>query len=136
MSAYILDDKNLDQILSIAARSETYRTIDASNVNDVYISFNLKSEQDLKELGTMLKQQNYDSVAYRYKEQKEVVSYSFKRQLNSIPAVYALKILDCYEYQACETPDYSRSLVAGLCAKLRRTLITMLPGYNDSNWGL
>lgn len=48
--------------------------------------------------------------------------------------VQALKLVDCYEYQSCEHPDWDSSEAKRFCAALRSALIGSLPGYDDAPW--
>lgn len=47
-----------------------------------------------------------------------------------------LKAVGCYEYQACEAPDWEGSDAQRICQKLTKALILRLPGFDDSPWGI
>lgn len=58
--------------------------------------------------------------------------------LRSMPdwRAYAAKILDCYEYQACEHDEWEASKAARAIDGLRRQLLSSLPGYSAAPWGV
>lgn len=49
-------------------------------------------------------------------------------------AVQALKLADCYEYQACETDDWSECEACAVVNAIRRHAITRVPGYAEAAW--
>ncbi len=93
----------------------------------------------------MLVDQNVKSVAHRYEEDTLtdlpgptnaywVVPYSYK-PLGRVPtALEGLKLLKCYDYQACEDPEWKESEAFAFCEYLTDALITLLPGYEEASW--
>lgn len=87
-----------------------------------------------QQVGQMLWQTNYDSVNYRYSESESAPTY--RHTETDQPIVARLKLLDSYEYQACERPDWKDSEAYAYCQRLRDALISALPGYEEAPWGL
>lgn len=87
------------------------------------------------EVARLLYNENVRSVAHRYNETGhyfDAGSYPWERLPGTPDVVVALKLLDVYEYQACEAPGHETSEAARIVAALRRTLICSLPGYDDT----
>lgn len=88
-------------------------------------------------VGAMLRAENRRSVDYRYAESELEPIYTFHalrwgnvdhvRRL-----VIVLKAIDCYEYQACEHPEWAVSEAHAFCAALRQLCIARLPGMTDA----
>ncbi len=49
--------------------------------------------------------------------------------------VQVIKAAQCYEYQACETPDYGSSEAHKIIEGIIAAAQYMLPGYEDAKWG-
>lgn len=45
-----------------------------------------------------------------------------------------LSALSCFDYQACETPDWRQSLAWQICDAIRDAAIRALPGYSSGPW--
>jgi hypothetical protein len=86
------------------------------------------------ELGQMLCDENRRSLDYRYNEINEPVEYSYRKPSRRPTIAEAFKLLDCFEYQACETPDFEDSEAYRFMQCLRGSLIGSLPGYNAAPW--
>ena len=50
-------------------------------------------------------------------------------------AVEGLKLIDCFDYQACEPPGWPDSEAYAFCDALRSRLIRELDGYDAAPWG-
>lgn len=126
MSAYIVDEDTIDLLVTVAmfggewrkgirVRGQHYETVLDGNT-----------------LGAVLIAENVRSVNYRYGENDTPGSYEWK------PAGIAkylggaigwgdvLGALDCYEYQACETPDWHETLAYDVCQAIRRKVCGIL----------
>lgn len=55
------------------------------------------------------------------------------RQRTPTP-VQALKLCDCFRYQACEPEDWRRSEAAAFVEALEHRAIEALPGYAEASW--
>lgn len=49
--------------------------------------------------------------------------------------IAVIKAVHCYQYQACERPDWRGSLAYDLCEGLIQHLIVKVPGYDAGPWG-
>lgn len=90
-------------------------------------------------VGMMLLAQNHRSFDHRYDGRHGVEAepgemYEFAAYKGQIDPVQVLKALDCYEYQACETPDWERCEAWRFCDSLRGRAINRLKGYNEAQW--
>ena len=85
----------------------------------------------------MIWNENKRSVDYRYDEanDREVYRFPPTKHFNTEP-VRVLKLIDCYEYQSCEHPEWASSEAHSFCNSLRGAMIHMLPGYDDAPWGI
>lgn len=83
-------------------------------------------------VGAMLLAQNRRSVNYRYAESDIEEPYTHAPSSPREP-VELLKAISCYEYQACETPDWEDTEAARFCQALRAHLIRQLPGYDEGD---
>ena len=119
MSAYILNDENLDAILT------------ACQLHNLY-----SHGKDLSAIGQALKDQNFRSVNCRYNENETPSPYQFKGLTKLYSIVQLLKICDCYEYQSCETKDYQETDACKIINYIRKNLIKLIPGYDGAKWGL
>lgn len=108
MSAFIVTDNTINAILGFA---------DEYTMRKFYAD-------SMDELGQILVDQNYRSVNYRYGEDAPPANFTYRRY--TVPAIAAAQYLSCYEYQACETPDWERTIAFRLCADLRRNICDRL----------
>ena len=65
------------------------------------------------------------------------VGFSYRPQVvaSTSPVSY-LKLLDCYEYQACSWTGFEDSEQQAILKAMRRYGIGVLPGYVDAKWKL
>lgn len=95
-------------------------------------------------IGRELWQENIKSVAYRYdmparhgehaEYLKALEAYAFE-PIHAKAAAVA-KIARCYDYQACEHPEYESSSAKRIVDELMATFPETLPGYDDAPWGI
>ena len=85
-----------------------------------------------QELGTVLKAQNYRSVNYRYDENEPVEEFRLDPRAPSLEPVAILQACACYDYQACETPDYEETEAWAIVDAIRFWAIKALPGYDEA----
>lgn len=131
MSAYILGDDNFDAILTACRLHFRARHM---FINDE--AFDFDHVLHLNKIGNILKNQNCKSVNARYNESEVADPYKFRGVTKLYNPVQLLKILDCYDYQACETNDYGQTAAYKIVKYIRKNLIKILPGYNDAKWGI
>ena len=101
-------------------------------------------------LGETLTKENLASINYRYPdtvhnpdntpgpvEHYWLEPYEYRSsQAKHITAVEALKAIACYEYQACEHPQWEQSEARAFCQLLREHIICALPGFDAAPWGI
>lgn len=92
------------------------------------------SRETVESVGLMLLAQNYASVNHRYNENEWAPIYRYRGVPHMPSAVQVLKALDCYEYQACETPGYDTTEAFDFIRALRKRMIQKLVGYSDAKW--
>lgn len=89
-------------------------------------------------LGQALECENVRSLLVRYPGDRDMIRtdpYTHETALQVKP-VWVLKACDCYDYQACESPDYEQSFAARLVNQIRHAAVNALPGYDGAPWGI
>jgi len=136
MSAFIVGHDHIDALLSFACDLTSYSRIDGINTSTA------------TKIGKMLLAENERSVGYRYNEDNPddmpgtigQTSRNYKYRYFRLPAeqikkcVWVLHGCSCFDYQACETPDYEQSEACKLIDKIRRAAIRALPHYDNAPW--
>lgn len=94
----------------------------------------------------LLARANADSVNFRYMHEPErcepVPFVAIPRvSLDTLAdVVAAIKVLDCYDYQSCEVPDWRTSAVCQWIERVRAALFRAIPGYlaayNAAPWSI
>lgn len=130
MSAWVCSDQHINYIVSAAVRFDGY--------NDL----GMKPE----DMGRLLLAENVRSVLHRYGDDTlgvdEVAEYAAQidgyKYVEVVAAkqVDALKLLDSWAYQTCETEDYKTTKAWDLGEQIKHILIKALPGYADAPWSL
>jgi hypothetical protein len=145
MSAYVVSDTHIDAMLTVIAHGPVNSERDAQQWRDAMRWANVlpdansepKPEQ-LTRIGAMLLRENIASVEARYPQDKgklgDAAAYLY-HVADRPNVVEAFKLIDCYEYQACEHDGWKTSAAAALCNKLRGNLISSLPGWDAAPWG-
>lgn len=110
MSSYVVNDKTINVITSgfvdfgIEYRNQADKIKDAS-FGGVFF--------DIDEIGqiiaTDLLKANYDSVNYRYHENTEPHEIKFEKVAYNLGEL--LGCIKCFNYQACEVPQWEDSLI-------------------------
>lgn len=85
-------------------------------------------------IGQILLDTNVTSVNYRYDENEPCVYDHGTPAHTQWTAVEILSAISCYEYQACEHPEWTTSEAKTIIEALRDRLISTLPGYSDGPW--
>jgi hypothetical protein len=85
------------------------------------------------QVGAMLMAENRRSVDFRYDETEIEEPYIYRELQGTPDPVVVLKAISCFEYQACETPDWPKSEAFAFCRALEQRAISNLPGYRDAN---
>lgn len=140
MSAFIVSDVHIDYLLSVACFGPNCGGVLAYWHKPRFASASVEVF-DLDKIGECLKAENFLSVHFRYKNSPYVVvsepmTYKWRDHRRMITAVEALKLLKCYEYQACEHPGWETSATKRFCGELKEILIGCLDGFKEAPWGL
>ena len=130
MSTFILDDEHINALLG-AASTYGERVIDL-NCQGQWVTFD---RAGYTRLGQILKATNVASFN-RTSIDVDSITYKYRAPRQHREPVEILKAIACYEYQACETPDWDASIAKAFCAWLRVRAIEFLPGYEDAEWGI
>jgi hypothetical protein len=96
------------------------------------------------ETARMLIRENIRSIEARYgaahnfsalqPEDYEFKPVAFPRLRPDTAVPQVLKLVHCYEYQACETSDWEETMAHAWCRTLEREAIHHIPGYHDADW--
>lgn len=160
MSAFICGPDHF-KALAIFAASRHRSSADQHTVDPRYIEgldpeglFTLRGIQNLNEAelaslyADVLYRENIRSVLTRYpKDTIESAPGPIKKPAHitvtardhctaalRLPAVALLKMLDCLEYQSCESDDWENTVAYRLLNAIRRAAIRAIPGYEDAPW--
>lgn len=94
----------------------------------------------------MLVTENVRSVMHRYPDTIESgnlpgpidhyweTPLRYSLQSKAPTAVEGLKLIQCYEYQSCEHPEWESSAAKAFCDALTSRLIGELAGYDEAPW--
>lgn len=97
------------------------------------------------EVGQMLLDENITAVSIRYPkvsigdlpgrvDAQYLMPYHYTHSCRTPTPVEVLSLINCYEYQCCEDPDYCVSEAHRFCEALQSIAILFLPGYTDAPW--
>lgn len=154
MSANIVDTKMIDVLLTYAltclhnqplrwlwpdvSYPSAFEPGIAITEMSVVAALELRNEltyETVDRVGQMLVDENYKSVNFRYDENSEPIPYTYKQfplVKYEISPANLLGLLDNYEYQTCEHPEWQKSEAHKFVNCLRRAIIHDLPGYDWS----
>ena len=137
MSAFICPPEHIAILAIYAARTHNLNCV----IYEDRLNNNLSDQAQA--VAKRLMQANVDSVNYRYKEandaelimQAETMVVKLRRRpalTTKLKTLDILAMLNCYEYQACEHPEYQTSLAKKQVAWIRNSAIHQLPGYEKA----
>lgn len=143
MSAFLVSEDHIRYLIQAGLCMNTYGNLR-------WFSHGTESEQprqlgelddhNASEVGNMLWRENHASVSYRYNAAGGAcpvyVHDKAGAKVFRIDPVWVLKLIQCYEYQACEHPGWCDSAARAFCEALQTRAIHHLPGYDDAPWGL
>lgn len=89
-----------------------------------------------QELGQMLTDENDKSVCARYREEAHGYVYTDEPTTYHDSPIAVLKLINGYDYQACEHDGWETSAAKAAISALRNDLIRKLPGYEDAPWSI
>ena len=96
------------------------------------------TEETATAVGRMLWAENARSIRYRYEDAGDMLFSIDDYAFTPIPeghftVVDVFQAISCFDYQACETPDWEQSEAWRFCNALRDKMIRRLPGYDTAN---
>ena len=132
MSCFIVDAEHINVLVEAATGPLTYGH---GAIGLSAFGLGRLTRENRNTLGQILLNVNVGSVNERYSE-NDLYAYTYVPPKHRWEPVAILKAIDCYEYQACEAPNWDTSLAKEFCDKLRQLCIPALPGYQDSPWAI
>ena len=132
MSAYVVSEAHINALVT----SWVDNRISVAIMGREFYS---NSEKDMTEIGRVLLAANICSVLHRYPNDKPEMyadpsQYTFKRSRRPMTAVQTIKACKCYEYQACETPEWFGSMAERIVDVIKDSVVYNLPGYEQAEW--
>jgi len=124
MSAFVVSDEHICALVSYGGIHDV-RVFERDGGHVI-----AGNEQETAEI---LLAANVASVNYRYDENEPVppIEFHFERP-DERTAIEIIKACDCFDYQACERPDYRQSLAATIVEAIRENAIRAVPGYDEA----
>lgn len=150
MSAWLCEDEFLKQIAcaGLVGKDDYHRPAYVMGKRGQELDdARLYPDEFASEVAILLRAENYRSLAARYQSRAESyfgdaakappirVTLGDLDRARLIPIGYAVKMLDCYEYQACEARDWFETLAYKVANELRRNLSRRTDHYEAAPWG-
>jgi len=129
MSAFVVDKKHIDALLTYAIRPQ-YQ----SPSNYYWMNQRVGFWDNIDRIGSVLLFENYHSVNYRYNEHEEPQEYKWERYSLPLTPVQIIKACDCLNYQSCESPDWDTTEAYEILQTIRERAIVELPGMEEAKW--
>jgi len=149
MSAYMVSRKHIQYMVEAGFRHPGHHWNLSWYWNGSRSEMRAGDYTEAERAGQMLWDENRKSIEARYPDCVDNPenmpgpigeSFEYGRHKHSdvlgIDPVKTLKLIACYEYQACEHDGWEASEAHAYCQALRRSAINALPGYDDAPWGL
>lgn len=158
MSAFIPSKKHIDALVTKAIGRDSYCSVEIDG-ESTRVTL---CEADF--VGQMLVDQVVKAVGIRYPEDLTdlpgptdayyKLPYTFERVMvaknlrhgvgtahertydKPLDALDIIKMIQCYEYQACEDPEFDQSPAKELLGQLLSAMTHALPGYSDAVYSL
>jgi hypothetical protein len=131
MSAFIVNDRHIEALIHFVQGHESA----------VWLTRSLHAHVDERAIADILRAENVRSVRARYGAKAAemfpdapVVLRPPSQRAPRLSPVAAIKACDCYDYQACETPDYDKTTAAAIIRVIRSAAVAALPGYEEAAW--
>lgn len=136
MSAYIVEDKTINRILSFLFWNDSIEKEHLKKlVNDC--GYFVDDDKACKKFGQALLNMNIKAVSYRYDEKSPAQEFEYK-DLHNVSIFQALKSLHCLIYQ-CDEGDIPEMELFKLLKKIKAIIssdiIDSLPSYTKAEWG-
>jgi hypothetical protein len=142
VSAYIVNPEHLGILAAYAA---FHRVVISAWSHD-------QTVQAAQQVAIGLAKENIRSVAHRYPDTRDgerpgpnlraaeieeaaaIYAGHFITHPQRITPTQILKLLECLEYQSCETRDWPQTLAYQQLGWIRAAAIRSLPGYDQAQW--
>ena len=144
MSAFIVDYKTIDNILSLRLNHDFLRDYCyfKSEFQEIIENFNndWNIYEDLENLGKEFLKLNIESVNYRYNdnESEDYANFYKFNCINKVSIAQALKSLKCLMYQSCEVENYKENPTYKKMEKLEKIItdafIYTNEEYSNAEW--
>ena len=140
MSAYLCDDHHLIQLAAWLVRT---RPSDLRYMAR-WVDYPDPDKASAAQLGTwvanILRLENLRSLTARYGDDDGdnmllMVTPADVVKANLYQPHQVAKSIACYEYQACESCDWTERPAYKICQVMYRELARRLPGWENANWG-
>ena len=142
MSCYVVDKKVIDLMVSWIFDHNDYK---AENYHyDGYMGILLDVKEMRNAIGQSLLDANYDSVNYRYDENRKAPTYEYSEDAlyesckNGTYLADVYSAIQEYNYQACETENYFESELYHSLQDVKESMLVLLLKQqcpNADGWG-
>lgn len=142
MSCYVVDKKVIDLMVSWIFDHNNYKAENYSYNGYGGILFNVKEMRNA--IGQSLLDANYDSVNYRYDENRKAPTYEYSEDAlkesckNGTYLADVYSAIQEYNYQACETENYFESELYHSLQDAKESMLVRLLKQkcpNADGWG-
>ena len=130
MSCYVVDKKVIDLVVSWIFDHNDYK---AENYHyDGYMGILLDVKEMRNAIGQSLLDANYDSVNYRYDENRKAPTYEYSEDAlyesckNGTYLADVYSAIQEYNYQACETENYFESELYHSLQDVKESMLVLL----------
>lgn len=144
MSAFTVSPEHIDALLTAAVAWSERCRIEWVKPNSPRDDFDGLSHVGLPwrqfnfchadQIGQMLVDENYRSVNHRYREQDEAYHYEFRMLSGKPDPKIVLQAIRCFQYQACECPDFEQTEAFAFTEMLKNHALSELlrdvPGWS------
>jgi hypothetical protein len=135
MSAYIVSDNHINVLVSYFVGRNPHDGLWV----EIYGTYQYMNRDNATEVARILYAQNVRSVDVRYGEENPAYySFRFISQAKDVYAVAEIAgLIDCLEYQSCETRDYYATDAYRILCVMRKELLNELQEALPARlWGL
>ena len=131
MSAFVVSNTHIDALLTAALCS--YGTGEESGMH-WYVGDDLRqlTRTNASEVGALLLAENQRSVNNRYDRTTQVEDYEFHKLPGDPDPITVLNAIRCFEYQACEHPEWIQSEAAHFINALQAKMIRVICVENET----
>jgi hypothetical protein len=151
MSAFVVDKKHIDEIVTVALYGPQGTRISNwqfrwyfRHGNSTRLDYRRAEDVGGDAIGQMLIDENVASVTYRYDNCEDlpgpIEPYWNEPYIHDgyeaprLSAIQAIKAIHCLDYHSCEHPGWNDSEAKALLDTLIQSLVFVLPGYDEARW--